>query len=302
MVLRWKRMRFDRRHALTTAFTAVDTRIRRRDARLMDGVVFRTALLAQKLRVFIKSHFILLSTAFDESFVRPQRALSYAELGNKAGYSERTIRNFISGRPTRAKTTRDICEAVGIDFLEGKKLISATDEAHGQYTRDQVKDYAGLFFAYRRSFDVHSFLIRSIFEFLWAENLNCLTFQEHHTYYSKRLGKQVIYDQNGEVFISNSIGLVHLITRTSGAIRLITLTRLHHDDHVMSGAVLTQMEKPGSFFQPSSSPIYLRKAETTDLNELKRTIGPVEPGGADYTAVNERLLRIQKDVVNFSLG
>ena len=62
------------------------------------------------------------------------------------------------------------------------------------------------------------------------------------------------------------------------------------------------MEKPGSFFQPSSSPIYLRKAESADLSELKRTIGPVEPGDADYTAVNDRLLRIQRDVVNFSLG
>lgn len=233
---------------------------------------------------------------------RQQNALSYSELADKAGYNERTIRNFISGQPTRAKTRRDICQAVGVDFLEGKKLISAADEAHGQYTRDQVKDYAGLFFAYRRSFDVQNFLIRSIFEFLWADDLNCLTFQEHHTYYSKRLGKQVIYDQSGEVFISNSIGLVHLITRTSGAIRLITLTRLHHDDHVMSGAVLTQMEKPGSFFQPSSSPIYLRKAESADLSELKRTIGPVELGDADYTAVNDRLLRIQRDVVNFSLG
>ena len=149
---------------------------------------------------------------------------------------------------------------------------------------------------------MHQNLVRSIFEFQWADQLNCLTFHEHHTYYSKRLGKQVNYDQSGQIFISNSIGLVHLVTQTAGAIRLITLTRLHHDDHIMSGAVLTQMEKAGNFFQPSCSPIYLRKIESNDLAELKRNVGPVEPRDPDYSGANDHLLRIQREVVNFSLG
>ena len=233
---------------------------------------------------------------------RQRSALSYAELGTKSGYSERTVRNFLAGKQTRPKTRRDICEAVGIDASGKNRVISAADEAHGQYTRDQVKDYFGLFFAYRRSFDVRENLIRSIFEFRWADELSCLTFHEHHTYYSKRLGKQVIYDQSGQVFISNSIGLVHLVTQRTGAIRLITLTRLHHDDHMMSGAVLTQMEKAGNFFQPSSSPIYLRKTDSNDLTELKRLVGPVEPGDPDYIAADDHLSRIQRDVVHFSLG
>jgi ribosome-binding protein aMBF1 (putative translation factor) len=92
---------------------------------------------------------------------RRQRALSYDDLGKKAGYSERTVRNFISGKATRPKTRRDICEALGLEV--GKKFIAAADEAHGQYTRDQVRDYVGLFFAFRRSFDVQQNLVRSIF-------------------------------------------------------------------------------------------------------------------------------------------
>lgn len=232
---------------------------------------------------------------------RKRLAMSLEELASKTGYSEKTIRNFEKGKATRPKTARDICQALGLGGRSRKgKVVKATDVDHGEYTYDQFKSYLGYFYAYRRSFDIAENLIRTIFEFIWDDANKCLRFHQHHTYYSKRLGRLVKYDQSGEVFMSNSIGLVHLLTKEQGAVRLVTLTKLHHDEHTMAGVVLTQMEQPGNRFQPSASAVYLRKAEG-DLAELKRHVGPLEPRDPDHATATDQLRRIQADVANFAL-
>ena len=227
------------------------------------------------------------------------------QLAKHAGYNERTIRNFINGKSTRPSTTNDICKAVGIDIQKERaskksKQIQVADDDHGAYTRDLFREYIGCFFAYRRSFQTEGNLIRSLYEFFWSDEHSCLRFKERHRYYSPRLKRMVNYDQEGDVYVSNSIGLVHLLTKFEGALRLITLTKLHREEMTMSGVVVTQSERP-SHYQPAASPIYLRKMPGTP-DELAARIGIFEIGDADFKTVNSILDEVEKSVTCIALG
>jgi DNA-binding XRE family transcriptional regulator len=228
---------------------------------------------------------------------------SYADLAKRAGYSERTVRDFIKGKKTRVKTKIDICTAAKVDVerrsSKTRRRVSASDQVHGAYTFEQVQDYIGLFLAYRRSYDVRESLIRSLFEFTWSDDRNCLLFEQMQNYHSARLGRQMNHDQKGDVFISNSIGLVHLLTAQAGAIRLITLTKLHHDELTMSGVVLTQAERPG-YFQPSVSAVHFRKVASNDKAGVIQKVGPIDATDEEFGPIDACLRRVESDVANFT--
>jgi transcriptional regulator with XRE-family HTH domain len=234
---------------------------------------------------------------------RKKLGYSLQQLATRAGYNERTIRNFIKGKATRFSTKNDICSAVGIDIQKetASKRIQAADAEHGSYNRDHFREYIGCFFAYRRSFQVEGNLIRSLYEFFWSNEPCCLRFREAHRYYSPRLKRLVNYDQEGDVFVSNSIGLVHLLTKYEGALRLITLTKLHHDEMTMSGIVVTQTERP-NHFEPAASAIYLRKVKSGSPDELIKQVGPMEPGDPDFKAVESILEHVEKAVACMAVG
>lgn len=225
-------------------------------------------------------------------------------LAHDAPCSEKTVRNFLNGDAVRDETVKQICAAarVKIEIASVRKapVIESSDQLHGPYSKEQVLDYIGHFFAYRRSFFDENTFIKSFYTFQWDEALRRLRFQESQNYQSKRLQRRVSYDQDGDVFISNSIGSVHLLTVSAGALRLITLTRLHPEQSVMRGAVLTQAEWP-DHYQPAVSPIYFRKVAPieADVSELTRRLGPVEPGDPDHEHIRQSLDYAQNDVVNF---
>lgn len=218
--------------------------------------------------------------------------------------SEKTVRNFLNGAVVRDETVKQICGAARVEIeiasVTQAPVTDSSDQLHGPYSKEQVIDYIGHFFAYRRSFFDKNTFIKSLYTFQWDEALRRLRFRESQNYQSKRLQRRVSYDQDGDVFISNSIGSVHLLTASAGALRLITLTRLHPDESVMRGAVLTQAEWP-DHYQPAVSPIYFRKVAPigADMNELARRLGPVEPGDPDHDHIRQSLNYAQNDVVNF---
>ena len=236
---------------------------------------------------------------------RKIRGYSLEQLATRAGYNERTIRNFINGKSTRPRTKIEICSAVGIDIQKEQgskraKRIQAADADHGTYNRDHFREYIGCFFGYRRSFQTEGNL-RSFYEFFWSDEHSCLRFKEAHRYYSPRLKRLVNYDQEGDVFVSNSIGLVHLLTKFEGALRLITLTKLHHDEMTMCGIVLTQAERP-NHFEPAASPIFLEKAKAGTAVDLVKQVGILEPRDPDFQAANAILDQVEKDVTCIALG
>jgi hypothetical protein len=227
-------------------------------------------------------------------------------LAQDANCNVRTIRNFLNGKSLREDTLQRIARAAGVDFEvalaveRGVQITKSTSAEYGMYSKDLVQSYIGYFFAYRRSFSIPENIIRSLFKFEWDDKRPCLSFKEFQTYHSPFLARRVSYDQKGDVYISNTIGLVHLLTVQLGAVRLITLTQLHHDENFMRGVVLTQAEWP-DHFQPSISPIYFRKVlHEQDLDRLVEKVGPIEPGDSDYTDVSRILVQTEVSVAKFA--
>ncbi len=233
-----------------------------------------------------------------------EKNLPAKALAEDVGCHVRTIQNFLNGKPIKEVTIRKICAEVGVDFDAGtRKEIATTlssNAQHGSYSEALVQDYVGYFYAIRRSFSVPGDFVRSLFKFEWEKNHNCLRFKEFQSYDSSVLKRRVSYDQTGEVFISNTIGLVHLLTVQLGALRLITLTRLHHDQNFMRGVVLTQKEWP-DHFQPSVSPIYFRKVlDDSNPEELAQLVGHIGANDANYAEMKESLDHIAGAVAYFA--
>jgi transcriptional regulator with XRE-family HTH domain len=233
---------------------------------------------------------------------RNKARLTLAQLAERAGYDERTVRNVIKGQKTRIATVEDICDVLQIRSVADDKAKSSpiADEMHGGYTLKHFDDYIGRFHAYRRSFTFPKNLVRSLYEITWSDEQSCLVFTETQRYRSSEMQRTQDYSQQGEIFISNTIGLLHLLTREEGALRLITLTKLRLDDQALQGIVLTQAQGP-FYYQPSVSPIFLRKLADAD-HQGEQPIGPIRPGDADYDEIDRALADIEKNIGIFALG
>jgi transcriptional regulator with XRE-family HTH domain len=228
---------------------------------------------------------------------RHNKRLTLADLANRAGYDERTIRNVIKGQKTRVGTIEDICKVLEISVTE--RSNDTADEAHGRYTYNLYHEYIGLYYACRRSFSFPGSLLQSVYEIRWNKELGCLFFEETQRYRATFVRDIQDYSQCGEIFISGRIGLLHLVTMAEGAVRLVTLSKLGLDG-TMKGIVLTQA--PGPFYwHPSVSPILFRKADPAlSAEELHKAIGPIPPDSAEYQDLNQSLIDIEQNVGKFA--
>lgn len=237
---------------------------------------------------------------------RKQR-LTLGGLAKKAGYDEKTIRNVIRGERTRVGTIEDICSVLKIEIYADSSKKPATNSAvapdiHGEYAKNHYEDYIGFYTAHRRSFTFPENILRSVYEIRWSDEKNCMIFYEHQKYNSAELDRAIDYSQGGDIYISNSINLIHMMTIVNGAVRLVTLTKMKVNDKTLRGIVLTQSQ--GEFyFQPSVSPIVLEKEDPgTCLDMLASQIGPIRPSDPLYGKINAALVHVQCKVANFSLG
>lgn len=237
---------------------------------------------------------------------RVKQNYSNESLAKKAGYNERTVRNILAGKSTRFKTLVDICQVLGIsveaETRKKRTKITITDKDHGAYTREHFSEYLGFYYSYRRSFTFTNSIIRSLFEFTWSDSCNCMQFSETHRYKSPELGEMVNYNQSGDVFYSNTIGLLHLLTRFEGAVRLITLSKLELHDPTMNGIVLTQATKP-MHFRPAVSPIRFQKIVSAGggETELAKLVGPIKSDDSGYEALDASLKNIEQSYGIFAI-
>ena len=239
-----------------------------------------------------------------------QFRLTQKDLAEVAGYDEKTIRNVIRGDKTRGSTLEHICTAIrnktgieiGTDLIfAGPAAPNVSTDDHGGYGKGHVEDYLGLFVSYRRSFTFPQNMLRSVYEFQWSDAKKCMVFREVQKYQSPELMTVIDYSQEGEVFISHAIGLVHLLTRYRGALRLITLTKIRLDDMTLRGSILTQAQ--GEFYyQPSVSPVIFQKANPSlTVDVVADQVGPIRPGDADYERMNRALAEVERKVAIFAV-
>jgi hypothetical protein len=141
-------------------------------------------------------------------------------------------------------------------------------------------------------------LMRTVVELEWAEDEG-LIFHEHTRF--QAAGKQVDNSQSGHVYISQTTGLMHLVTSVEGAVRLVTLTKMIGGEEVMRGAVLTQIDRDAHYL-PSFSPIVLTKLRNYEPEKHRAMAGPVDERAEEYSVISAELEHTERRVIENAAG
>jgi hypothetical protein len=228
-----------------------------------------------------------------------QKSWTRIRLAEVTGYDERTIRNVLGGKAVRDQTIVDICQALGIEAdLDPHGHVEVADRAYGEYPRGPYRKYEGGYFAYRRSFSSAVRIMRTVVELEWCEGEG-LIFHEHSQFVAGR--KQIDNSQSGHVYISQTTGLMHFLTTTEGAIRLVTLTKMIGGEEVMRGAVLTQIDRDAHYL-PSFSPIVLAKVKNYEPEKHRPMAGPMEEVAAEFSFISAELEHTERKVIEIASG
>lgn len=222
------------------------------------------------------------------------------QLADHAGYTEKTIFNLLAGKPVKNLTVMHVCQALGLEpeLEDESHYVEVADAAYGEYPRGPYRKYEGGYFAYRRSFSSPVRLMRTVIELEWSEDEG-LVFREHSQFFVDR--KRVDNSQSGHVYISQTTGLIHLLTTVEGAVRLITLTKMIGGDEVMRGVVLTQIDRDAHYV-PSVSPIMLTKVPDYEPGKHRAMAGPIEERADEYAFVCSELDHAERSVVQIAIG
>jgi hypothetical protein len=133
---------------------------------------------------------------------------------------------------------------------------------------------------------------------LGLKKKRCLEFYEEQKYTSSA-GRPVNFGQQGDIYINNDIGLLHLVTSDRGAVRLITLSKLRRTDDILEGIVLTQLRN-SHYYSPAVSPIYLQKADgVVSRSEVISLTGPIAPTDELYRTVAAYIEEVEREVAYF---
>ncbi len=231
---------------------------------------------------------------------RESLGLTQVALADKAGYTGRIVRAIEHGERTKLQTLRDVCEAIGLpaDSYEiNDNIIS--DPKYGSYNISHYADYIGIYFGFRHGLTVQNNFLRTVYEISWSGKKRCLEFLENQKYTSPN-GRVQNYSQEGDIYIRNLTGMMHLLTSFRGSLRLITLCKMKKDDSIFEGVIMTQIE--GShYYSPGVSPFYLKKVEgVTDRDSLSEHVGNIFPDDDAYRETALYLEEIQREVARFS--
>lgn len=224
------------------------------------------------------------------------------KLATESGHNEKDIRKLERGESIKSIPIINICQALKLEIdtnlLSAPHDIAVADAKYGAYSRSHYDNVVGPYFAYRRSLTVPENFLRTMFEITWSSDSRCLTFFETHNYTSAS-GKPVDFSQQGEIYINNNMGLLHLMTCSEGAIRLITLSKLRTHNNLLAGIVLTQLRST-LYYSPAVSPIYLQKIDgMTDRDANLAMVGPISPVHEAYSTVAMNIRDIEEEVAYF---
>jgi hypothetical protein len=219
------------------------------------------------------------------------------ELARAANVAPKTVSNFLSGDHCSWATFKSLCKALDVSTAVdevGQAQEVARPELGG-YTREAYADFLGGYFAYRRSFISRDRILRSLYTLEWSKEIGGMAFKEYQQYKSR--GRSVDHSQNGPVHVSPKYNLVHLVTSTKGAVRLVTLIK---NEDIFRGAILTQSDQE-QFYQPSISPIYLEKIPNFNPNDPRlEMVGPIDRSQEEFGPIAERLEEIERKTILFA--
>jgi hypothetical protein len=112
---------------------------------------------------------------------------------------------------------------------------------------------------------------------------------------------QIDNSQSGHIHISQTTGLMHLVTSVEGAVRLITLTKMIGGEEIMRGAVLTQIDRDAHYL-PAFSPIVLTKVRSYEPKKHRAMSGPLGEHDEGYSFICAELHQTEARVINIAVG
>lgn len=234
---------------------------------------------------------------------RDLKSLTLIQLANRANLDEKTVRTAISGHYVKPSSLTAICRALNIDLEEENLSAGIASEVLGGYNIEHYRDYLGCFIGYRRIFAQPELILRSIYRFSWQNDKGKqgLFFEEFQKYQPTASRRTIDYSQNGDIYISNNTGILQLLTVCKGALRLVSLTKMHGYEKIMCGIVLTQAQQ-SVFHRPSTSAIFLRKTSALHIDDsVLSDVGPIGSEHSDYTDANDMLVEVENNIGIFAL-
>lgn len=234
---------------------------------------------------------------------RDKLGLTNGQLASKAGCGERSVRKLVKGETTGGKIRAEVCAVLDIPIGReyGGKV---SDGDHGGYTLENFSDYVGHYFVYRRSQRFPNNILRSIFDVAWDKRRQCLVFEEHQRYHSAETHSDIDNSQSGDVFYSNTIGLLHFVSQFRGAVRLMTVSKFrlnNPDDLTMHGIVLTQAKMP-FHYQPFAAAIIFQKTKKLSGDTLTHGAKLFRPAASEHKQINLDLIEVERHMATFALG
>lgn len=229
-----------------------------------------------------------------------EKKLTQAQLADAADCHEKTVQNLLGGRSVRDQTLFDVCTYLGLDYEDvrdnwhgsvaqagaSQPLGLSSKERQptggmvapvymGAYTRAAVDHYLGHYLTLRADFTQPGTIVAYRTEITWDDEWPSLLFQE-------RDRPDAPYSHRGRVYVPASSSFIHLVSLTKGAMRMIVVSQLDHDD-VMRG-LITTLNKQRATYVPVATPIvYAKRLETAGM--VLGTIRPDHPIHGDYSAL-----------------
>lgn len=236
-------------------------------------------------------------SSLGQTIRKRREALGWTQekLADRAGYSDKIIRNVEHGIKTKIQTIKDVCNAVELsdDTLVGHDRI-VSDSRYGSYNLDHYVCYAGIYLGFRRIRSVDVDFLRTAFEILWLKEKRCLGFVEDYKY-TYNNGRMVDFSSSGEIYINNNMHLLNLLTNDAGAIGLIMLSMLSSDINTLEGVALTYFRN-SHYYSPAVCPIYLKRAEeVTSRRLISQLVGPIAPADEIYQSVAAVMGRVEQE-------
>lgn len=217
----------------------------------------------------------------------------------------RAISKIFNGETIRCTdNVQKICDITNTDFdklLEGlerfSNVVNISAEKYGPYTKKYADNYIGRYLLLRRAYTIDQCIIGNILDIRWSNQQQCLMFHNSN--------EKLTIDQpmervahGGPVYMSEHIGLLHMLTVQSGAVRSTTLSKLR-DDSYMTGATLTQAGLD-THHQVATTPVYILKMTKENYDELSCLLGEITQDMDAFAGAAEYLNKVSDTIIGLN--
>lgn len=200
--------------------------------------------------------------------------LSNGAIADKAGYTERTVRDVLRGHCRVYDTVKDVCAALGIDLddtlARGGLNVSTDGNAPprlGGYAKANYLDLIGRYVTVRPTYHSTSKLRYYHTDIDWDVGASCLRFKE--------VDRQDADCQTGDVYIPRASAFMYLLTLDKGWVRTIIVSSSRSS--IMRGLILSQHHVSGNNFAPVCTPIVYIRDQGIDQDISNNEIVPSDP-------------------------